>query len=90
MSFEVAHKDEIFSQKELNSGFLATKSVSEFTSTIDDFDPELNIVIKPSEAPRSDFFAAFAIPFFLNILLLNLYLRYFLIKQFYNLAFRHR
>ncbi len=66
MSLEEIQSEDIFSQKLLNSGFLATKSVSEFISTIEDLVPEVKIVIKPSEAPRSDFFAAFAIPFFLK------------------------
>ena len=53
-------------QKELNSGFFATKSVSEFISTIDALFEDLTIVINPSAALLSDFFAAFAIPFFLK------------------------
>jgi len=57
------HSSEIFSQKELNSGFLATKSVSEFISIIADLLPALYRVIKPSVAPRSDFWLLWLCPF---------------------------
>ena len=49
-----------------NSGFFATKSVSEFTSTIAAVFPSILIAASPSAAIRSAFFAAFEIPFSLN------------------------
>ena len=49
-----------------NSTFLATKSVSELTSTIEPKLSSIQIPIKPSEATRPDFLDAVASPFFLN------------------------
>ena len=51
----------ITSTNDLNSSFLATKSVSEFTSTITALFPFVKIAAVPS-----DFLAAFEIPFSLN------------------------
>jgi hypothetical protein len=49
-----------------NFSFLATKSVSEFTSTIAAFPSSTNVATTPSAAILPDFFTAVASPFFLN------------------------
>ena len=56
----------IFLTNPWNSAFLATKSVSELTSTIAAVSPSNTKAVKPSAAIRSAFLAAFAIPFSLN------------------------
>ena len=61
-------EDNFGSIVEVNSetDFVATKSVSELTSTIEPKLSSIQIPIKPSEATRPDFLDAVASPFFLN------------------------
>ena len=54
------------STSDLNSSFLATKSVSEFTSTITAFSSFAITFAKPSAAIRDAFLAALLMPFSLS------------------------
>ena len=66
LTFELIKAFEIVLINSLNSSFLATKSVSEFTSITTALLPFIRILTSPSAAILSAFLAALEIPFSLN------------------------